>query len=151
MKTWMMIPILAMGCVENQLPGPNAAVTVACTATDDKCDTHEACCSGYCQLTQVYLENWGTCQPPLEDGAYCTGDNECQTKKCIDYRCGGVGACEGQSCNGDADCCRGTYCYNETYAPWACMMLAENGEWCTSATHCKSGFCGSDYTCRPAM
>jgi hypothetical protein len=144
----MLFAMLLLGCADNTLPGPSAAVTVICSQNGASCDKADQCCSGYCQLTRPYSDDWHTCAAPLTDGLYCSADNECTGRKCIDYRCGRVGACEGSSCSSDADCCRGTYCYSETYAPCSCALLAEDGAWCRADGHCRSGHC-RDYSCAP--
>jgi hypothetical protein len=139
--------LLLIGCTDNPLP-PNqpALLTSECQANGSNCNQGDQCCSGYCQTHSAYVDDWRTCQAALADGEHCFADNDCVTKQCIDYRCGGVGACEGQACDSDANCCRGTYCYNETYAPFTCARLSSDGEWCTADSHCQSGHC-RNYTC----
>jgi hypothetical protein len=146
-RLWL---LLAIGCTTNPLPPAPSPALVAASCKDNgaDCDAADQCCSGYCQLHGVYSEDWRTCVAPLADGQYCIEDGDCASRQCLDYRCGGVGACAGQGCGSDGDCCRGTYCYNETYAPFTCELLSPDGQWCTADSHCQSGHC-RDYTCAP--
>jgi hypothetical protein len=127
----------------------NDVCSPVCGAVGASCDSSSACCSGFCQLEQVYSPNWRTCQAPQPDGAYCQGDNECVSHSCVNYVCGGV-TCKalGDSCKADSDCCSGSYCRTDTYAPPTCVALVQNGAFCSADSHCQSGHC-QDYVCAP--
>jgi hypothetical protein len=120
-----------------------------CAQTGASCASHDQCCSGWCDLENAYLPSWQKCRDAQANGAYCTGDNECQSGRCLDYTCASP-TCggQGQDCTADGDCCPGTFCQNDTYARWQCTAVAAAGTYCSQDTHCQSGQC-VDYQCAP--
>ncbi len=106
------------------------------------------CCSGFCNQTG-YGYGPGTCTAPQPDLSYCMNDSWCKNKNCVQNLCGAAvttcGAID-HSCKVDGDCCSGTFCRNDTYAPWTCVAPTTNGSFCERDNQCQSGIC-QDYNC----
>jgi len=76
-------------CVSDASCASGACVDGACAAScvveGATCSTEGSpCCTGFC-LDFAY--GTGECTPLLETGAFCTGDNECNTGACVDGAC----------------------------------------------------------------
>jgi len=118
-----------------------------CTNPDHCVST--ACVQGFCSSGQ--LDQWCTatdpcatedlvcidskCSAPLEDGAYCANPDHCVSAACVQGLC--TSGEDGQSCSATDPCAtEDLFCLN-----YKCNSKLAEGEYCSDAEHCESGFC----------
>lgn len=116
---------------------------------DTPCTSHEACESGFCDrglARSATIIVGGRCADPRPLGDECSASIECASGACTDFRVVGVRRC---SLSG-VPCFTGTECTSE--ADDGCILAAErgtcglplaDGETCSAAIDCASGWCTS--------
>lgn len=122
-----------------------ASATVCKTGT---CTGNADCASGYTCLS-------GACSQTLPAGTACTSSNQCSSKACVDGHCCGQASCGTcQACTGtggtcvavtsaeDPDSCSGTSSCNATG-----VCKKKQGQACSAATDCGTGFCADGVCC----
>ncbi|MGZ3416485.1 MAG: choice-of-anchor V domain-containing protein, partial [Polyangiales bacterium] len=102
--------------------------------------TDSYCCSSACT---------GTCQGcSLATGASangtCTTYSSGTASSCSPYVCGGGVNCP-STCSSDSNCASGYYCSGTS-----CVLKKTNGNACTGANQCSSGFCADGFCCNQA-
>jgi hypothetical protein len=117
-----------------------------CAAVGETCGTGSDCCGDSFCFSYTYAPP--TCRPILPDGASCLDDNECQSSSCVGSVCGATCTNLGTPCEGDADCCPGSFCYDYTYEPVVCRAALADGSHCLEDRHCASANC-ANYACAP--
>jgi len=120
----------------------NAAAPATCG--DDGACSGAGACRKYPVSTECASQSCvGSTLSPTD---YCNGNGSCvdsPTTSCCPYLCG-TGAC-GTSCNSNANCCSDAYCNGS-----ACVTKKPNGDPCSNAGQCQSGFCVDGYCCNTA-
>ncbi len=116
-----------------------------CSFIGKTCATDTDCGGcGFCEFVSYVAQR---CVAPLKNGEYCARDNQCKSKHCQNYQCAAQGcASVDTACKVDTDCCSGSFCQNDTYAPWVCTTLRPKGNFCSRNSECTSQKC-TNYRC----
>jgi hypothetical protein len=122
-----------------------------CCEKNPECDFEKACYGGYKKknntegLTPTWSRDSKACCDKADDGAYCTGSEQCQSNDCKRFVRGYAGVCIGPNCNGNRGigdscefdaCCKSGFCFNST-----CTDTYQDGEFCKADNWCRSNVC----------
>jgi hypothetical protein len=124
------------------------------SASEGLCGIEEAdceslsCCDGLFCSNEINVYSEPVCIPEQEDGSFCWTDEQCESE-CLDGICGGQQCIQEdeEGCGESADCCEGSFCSTELllgHHTTYCTAPLENGDQCTLAEHCQSGYCADN-------
>ena len=144
-------------CLVGKTGSPNGTCALVTATTDPDgecpdlgaatCGSNGAGCSGtanscllYAQGTQCQTASCSAGQ--LTAASACNGNGSCvpgSTSSCAPYMCNPQGTACAVSCGVDSDCSTGNYCQGSS-----CVPQKTNGQACSGAGQCASGFCPAD-------
>jgi hypothetical protein len=148
-------------CVIGKTGSPNGTCALVTGSSDpdgecldlgaSSCASNGAGCSGTANACILYPQGTacqpGTCTSGQEtEPSSCDGSGTCvpgATGSCAPYKCNQQGTACAATCSIDTDCVSGNFC-----DAGSCLPLKGNGETCSAASQCVSGFCpGDDGVC----
>ena len=115
----------------------------ACSSVGTACTHSSECCVGSFCFNYTYAPS--VCKGAQADGTYCREDAQCQSRSCRASMCAPATCVgNGDSCQGDTDCCTASYCkVSSPYLadPAVCAAAGSTGAYCNTNRQCVSHAC----------